>query len=131
MRLLLDTQIALWSVSRDRKLPTAARDLIAQAADEVSVSVVSLWEIAIKHARRQDRRGAMVLSGRDALREFEAAGFAILPVTAAHAIAVDDLPPHHADPFDRMLVVQAGHEPLRLLTSDKQLAAYGDRVMVV
>lgn len=66
--------------------------------------------------------------GTEAL--FAEAGHAILPVTATHAAAVDDLPPHQAYPFDRMLVAQAPSEPMRLLTRDARLAAYGALVAV-
>ena len=55
----------------------------------------------------------------------------MLPISAQHAAALDELPPHHGDPFDRMLFAQARVEPLRLVTSDGRLAAYGDAVLIV
>lgn len=130
MRLLLDTHIALWSVTGDAQLSRDAHRLIGGADDPV-VSVVAIWEIAIKHALRGKRRKQMVVSGHDATRHFIDAGFTILPVTAEHAAAGDDLPPHHGDPFDRMLVAQATCESMRLLSADRQLAAYGPTVLIV
>lgn len=130
MRFLLDTHIALWAVTEDARLSRNARRLIGDAQDPV-VSAVAIWEIAIKHALRGKRREQMVVSGRDATKEFLDAGFTILPVTAEHAAAVEDLPPHHGDPFDRMLVAQATCESLRLLTADGQLLAYGAAVVMV
>lgn len=127
--LLLDTHIALWAVSGDARLSDRARDAM-QRADALVVSVISIWEISIKHALRGSRRDEMVISGREAREQFQAAGFDILPVTAAHAAAVDDLPALHGDPFDRMLIAQALTEPLRLLTRDARLADYSELVML-
>lgn len=130
MKLLLDTHVAVWAVLNDPKLGGAARRLIDDA-DELIVSTATIWEIAIKHALLGKRRDSMVLSGHAAQDQFEAAGFTLLPITAAHAAAVDDLPPLHGDPFDRLLVAQALTEPLRLLTRDARLADYGALVTVV
>lgn len=130
MTLLLDTHVALWAVSGDPKLKPAARDAIAKA-DAVFVSAVAIWEIAIKHALRKGRHDDIVVSGRQAADLFEQAGYAILPITAAHAAAVDDLPLLHGDPFDRMLVAQALTEPMHLLTRDARLKDYGVLAVVV
>lgn len=127
MKLLLDTHVALWAISDDRKLSDAGRRAIA-AADQVLVSVVSLWEIAIKHALRKGRHDDMVVSGTEAARLFAVAGYSILPILADHATALDTLPPLHGDPFDRLLVAQALTEPMHLLTRDARLSAYGDLV---
>lgn len=130
MKLLLDTQIALWSVTGDAKLSKRAGALIADPDNELWVSVVSIWEIAIKHPLQRGSINDMPIPGRIAARHFDDTGYTILPVTAAHAAAIDDLPPLHGDPFDRMLVAQALTEPMRLLTSDKRLEAYGALVWV-
>jgi len=130
LRLLLDTHIALWAVLEHPGLSREARRLI-DGADEAVVSVAAIWEIAIKHALRDKRRDRMVLSGRDARDEFLDAGFTILPITADHAAALDDLPLRHGDPFDRLQVTQAIAENMRLLTADKQLAVYGAMVLMV
>jgi PIN domain nuclease of toxin-antitoxin system len=131
LRLLVDTHIAVWAVTTDPKLPRRARRLIEAGENTVFVSIASLWEIAIKSQLRRGRRDEMRLTAAQAAVEFEAAGFDLLPITAEHAIAVETLPRLHGDPFDRILVAQARSEPLRLLTSDAQLAAYGETVELV
>jgi len=127
MRVLLDTHVALWAVTGSARLSPLASSLVLQA-DEVFVSVASVWEIAIKHALG---RGDMPVSAAQALQAFTDAGYTILPVQAAHAARVEQLPPLHADPFDRLLVAQALSEPLTLLTRDTKVAAYSDAVTLV
>lgn len=126
MRLLLDTHILLWWLAEDPALPAAARTLIADPANAVFVSPMTLWEIAIK-----TRLGKMA-ADVDAVRaETTDGGFASLPFTADHASEVARLPDHHRDPFDRALVAQARFEPMRLITHDRALAAYGDGILLV
>ena len=131
MRLLLDTHIALWAILDDRRLPKPVKGLIEDLDNEVIVSAASVWEIAIKHALGRGRRTDMPISGPVALNYFRRAGYGLLAVSAGHAAAVADLPPLHADPFDRVLVAQALMEPLRLITRDRRLAGYGSIVQVV
>ena len=121
MRLLLDTHIALWALLDDPRLPERAREWIADESNAIHVSAASVWEISIKHALA---RGDMPLSGESALRWFRRAGYTLLDIKAEHAAAVEKLPPHHADPFDRMLVAQAQLEDLTLVTRDPALQAY-------
>lgn len=128
MRLLLDTHIALWALADDQRLGKEARDLISDPANVVHVSAASVWEIAIKHSLR---RGAVPFSGSDAMRHFSEAGYDWLPISPAHAAAVESLPPLHGDPFDRLLVAQALTEPLRLLTRDPLVAGYSDSILLV
>lgn len=127
MRILLDTHVALWAISDSPKLSAAVRRLILSPDNEIYVSAASIWEIAIKHGLN---RSNMPLSGEEAKNYFQEAGYLLLPVTADHAAAIDTLPPHHADPFDRMLVAQALLEPLRLLTHDSTLARYGGTILL-
>lgn len=122
MKLLLDTQVALWAVLDSPRLGAAARQRIAEA-EVVYVSAASIWEVAIKAGLGKIDVDPQALAGWCA-----ASGFAELPVTARHAAATARLPPHHRDPFDRLLVAQALEEPLRLLTADRQLAAYSELV---
>ena len=131
MRLLLDTQILLWTLVAAPKLPLAARGLIADPQHEKVVSSVSIFEIAVKFARNRGRPDDMPISGREALRLCAAAETTWLALLPEHAAKVDELPPHHRDPFDRLLVAQALQEPLRLVTADRELAAYSDTVIVV
>jgi PIN domain nuclease of toxin-antitoxin system len=128
VRLLLDTHIALWAVTDSPRLPAAARTLLLAPRNGLFVSAASVWEISIKHRVAPTK---MPVSGREARRLFERANYFFVPITAEHAAAVDDLPALHADPFDRILVSQAIHEPLRLLTVDGILADYSDTVIVV
>lgn len=127
MRFLLDTQIALWAIQRSPKLGDKAAGTILRPENQLFVSAVSLWEIAIKH-QLPARRDPVPISARRAQSLFEQAGYGILPVTASHATVVDDLPPHHGDPFDRLIVAQAFTEPMRLLTRDARLKEYGELV---
>ena len=131
MRLLLDTHVAIWSISGNPILSRLARQLIADPSSEVIVSAVTIWEIAIKFRLRARVVNPILLSGADAMHEFRDAGFTLLPVSPEHAAAVDLLPLHHGDPFDRLLVAQAQDERLQLLTHDAKLTAYGDTVLVV
>lgn len=128
MRLLLDTHIAIWALTDDPQLSATARGLIGDADNQVFISAVSIWEIAIKHALQ---RFGVPFSGNDALGFFADAGYEWLDVTPAHAAATETLPPLHADPFDRLLVAQAIIEPLRLLTHDAALAPYSDTILLV
>ncbi len=125
MRLLLDTHVALWALVDDPRLNAQVRQRIASADTQVWISAASVWEIAIKHGLG---RGDMPISARQALAYFDAAGYALLPITAEHTAATAELPALHADPFDRLLVAQALHEPLRLVTHDKQVARYSDAI---
>ena len=125
MRLLLDTQVFLWSVTDDRKLTKAARKLILDA-DDVFVSSASIWEASIKAGL-----GKLDVDVNQLVSEIEASGFSELPVRAVHAAMVRDLPDIHRDPFDRLLVAQALSEPLRLVTSDGHLSRYTDLVVTV
>ena len=131
MNLLLDTHVALWAVTGHKRLSVRARALIVDPVNSISVSVVSLWEIAIKHALGRQSETAIALSAREAAEAFALAGYSILSVSPSHALAVEDLPAHHTDPFDRLLVAQALSEPMRLLTHDAQVARYSDTIILV
>ena len=131
MRLLLDTHVALWAASDDAKLSRAARVMIGDPENTISVSIISLWEIAIKQALRGRRvvKDPIPLTLADAIEAFNESGFDVLDMTPDHVQALADLPLHHGDPFDRMLVAQARAESLSLLTSDRKLPAYGAGVI--
>jgi PIN domain nuclease of toxin-antitoxin system len=116
VRLLLDTHTFVWWDNDE--LPRGVRDRI-RSAEAVYVSAVSAWEIAIKAALgKMTARAALA----DALAEY---GFDALPITVRHADAVRTLPPHHRDPFDRLLVAQARIEDLTLVSRDPAFRAYG------
>ena len=118
MRLLLDTHVFLWWLADDQRLDAERRGAIADPDSLVHVSAVTIWEVAIKEAH-----GRIEVDG-DLVEEIERGGFLELPVSAAHAAAGGRLPPHHGDPFDRMLVAQAREEGLTLVSRDRILAAY-------
>jgi PIN domain nuclease of toxin-antitoxin system len=125
VRLLLDTQVYLWFLADSPKLSRKARTRIADA-DEVFVSAASIWEASIKIAI-----GKLDAVSDDLATAIEASGFVELPILARHAALVSTLPPHHTDSFDRLLVAQAIHEPMHLLSADTQLKRYSDLVEVV
>ncbi|MBS0638595.1 MAG: type II toxin-antitoxin system VapC family toxin [Acetobacteraceae bacterium] len=131
MRLLLDTHVALWAVTDHPRLSGKARRLIEDQDNSIVISAVTIWEIAIKHALARGGPNDMPISGREALDYFAAAGFELLPISPLDAAAVEELPPIHADPFDRMLVAQALNVPLRLLTANPRVMRYSDTVIGV
>lgn len=117
-RVLVDTHALLWWLADDRSLSARARELIGDPATEALVSVVSLWEIAIK-------RGLGKLRVPETLPEtITAEGFEWLPVEAAHAWDVGSLTAHHRDPFDRLLIAQAIGESIPIITADPHFAPY-------
>lgn len=124
LRILLDTHLLLWALGTPSKIPPRARNVIAGA--DVFVSAASVWEISIKASL-----GKLSADPHEIRAALEPAGFVELPVTGEHAARVTDLPRHHRDPFDRLLIAQALTEPMRLLTNDAALTAYGDIVSVV
>ena len=117
MRLLLDSHVVLWWLDDNEALGSTCRDAI-QDAHEVFVSVATPWELGIKQAL-----GKLQLPGpiTDAAIN---SGFRHLPIAMEHAELAPTLPPHHRDPFDRMLVAQAKLEALTLVTADSALDAY-------
>jgi PIN domain nuclease of toxin-antitoxin system len=118
-RLLVDTHALLWWLIDDAGLSQAAREALSDPANDVLVSTASVWEIAIKRALGK-------LGAPDDLPEhIEAQGFGWLPVQAEHAWRVGDLPTHHRDPFDRLLVAQALVEQIPIVSADARFAAYG------
>lgn len=130
MRLLLDTHIALWAVYETERLSKQARSLIADTQNEIFVSVVSLWEIAIKHALKKKGPSAMPMSATQArVHFFERAKYSALNLTADHCCALEGMRRLTTDPFDRLLVAQARFEPMHLLTHDSELSIYGEGVI--
>ena len=128
MKLLLDTHVLLWAAGTPRRLPRAARALLEDEANELVFSAASLWEVAIKQQLgREDFRADARLLRRGLLDN----GYTELPVTSAHAVALDLLPPLHKDPFDRMLIAQALVEGIMLLTADANLARYPGPIQAI
>ena len=122
MRLLLDTHVLLWWLGDDPKLSVSVRSAIAAEEAEIYLSVASLWEIAIKRFQ-----GKLEVEGiEEAITE---GSLKELPICAAHAWAAGGLPPHHRDPFDRMLVAQAQLEGLTIVSRDPRINRYDVHVL--
>jgi PIN domain nuclease of toxin-antitoxin system len=118
-QLLLDTHVFLWWLADSPKLKREARSAIAEASALVHVSAVSIWEIAIKA-----RLGKVDTGTKHLDREIAANGFSELKISAEHAQAAGNLPLHHDDPFDRMLIAQGQLEGLTIVTHDEAFSAY-------
>ncbi|WP_457637346.1 type II toxin-antitoxin system VapC family toxin [Oceanithermus sp.] len=121
-RLLLDTHAFLWWIADDPHLSPAAREAIADGANEVYLSAVSVWELVIKMSLGrlelpEDTESFLA-------RQLQQNGFRPLAMTLPHALAVRRLPSLHKDPFDRMLVAQARHEGLELVSGDEAVRRY-------
>lgn len=123
MRLLLDTNALLWAMANAPRIDPV-RDMLLADENEVFVSTVSWWEIAIK--TRIGKLAASVPELRATARE---SGFAELPLLGSHAALLATLPRHHNDPFDHMIVAQAMAEPMRLITGDGVLSRYTPLVL--
>lgn len=118
MNLLLDTHVLLWWLEDNPTLSRAPRAALSDGNNAVFVSAASAWEIAIKKTLGK-------LVAPDNLEAaLQANAFQELPIGIVHALAAGALPGHHSDPFDRMLVAQALHENLTLVTRDKNIAQY-------
>jgi PIN domain nuclease of toxin-antitoxin system len=122
VNLLLDTHALIWFVAGDRRLGRAARAAMEQEQARLLVSAASVWEMAIKAAR-----GRLVLPYPVAryLADRIEEGYAVLRVDGSHAAAVEHLPCHHRDPFDRLLIAQALSERLPVITRDRVFKKYG------
>lgn len=121
MRCLLDTHVLLWALADDASLTPAQRAAIETG--QLYVSAASVWEIGIKSAL-----GKLKVP-QDIFDVALGAGCRALPITWTHAQAAAALPPHHADPFDRMLIAQSGCEDLVLLSSDRAFRQYSVEVV--
>lgn len=127
MKLLLDTHVLLWALGDVANLAPRAAAALRDPANDVIASAASFWEIAIKASL-----GKLELPGPPAdwlLPAVERTGFETLAVEPAHALAAGALPPHHRDPFDRMLIAQAALEDLTFVSRDARLGAYGITIL--
>jgi PIN domain nuclease of toxin-antitoxin system len=119
MRLLLDTNVLVWWRDGSPRLSSRVGDQISSPDNIISVSIISLWEIAIKRALGKLRFAEdfeEVMAGEQ---------FDPMPVTYAHLRILGDLPQHHRDPFDRLLIAQSLAERVPIVTNDRAFAAYG------
>lgn len=128
MRILLDTDVLLWALIEPKRLPRDARDKIEDGRNDVFFSAASIWEIAIKSKIK--RRGLRFTADQIAAAAIKT-GFTELPIHAGASARVATLPPHHRNPFDRLLIAQALEEPAHFFTADTTLAVYGSIVTVI
>lgn len=122
MKYLVDTSVLIHSLISQPKLNHRALELLADNSSELYLSAVSSWEITVKV-----RAARLVLPERPAefvARAMQIMSLRALDITHLHALAVDALPNHHGDPFDRMLIAQALSEQMTLLTTDRTLKEY-------
>ncbi|CAN5532991.1 type II toxin-antitoxin system VapC family toxin [soil metagenome] len=122
MRALLDTHVFLWWITDDERLSGRVREIISDGRNELFFSAASGWEIAIKV-----RLGRLEIPGnleRFVVDQVSRNAFQVLPIYLGHALHVHELPDHHRDPFDRILVSQAILEEMSLLSADSEIPRY-------
>jgi PIN domain nuclease of toxin-antitoxin system len=122
MKYLLDTVVWLWSVGSSEKIGRTGLDILGRGEEEIYFSAASSWEIAIK-----TRLGKFELPdepNRYVPTRLAEQGIRPLSITQSHSLKVYHLPPHHNDPFDRLIIAQAIAEEMAILTSDRAFAKY-------
>lgn len=124
MRLLLDTHILLWTAGNPDRLSRAVRNILTDSTNQLYFSVASVWEIAIKV-----NAGRLVFPLEEMDVTLAAQRLTLLDITLPHALAAAALPPHHNDPFDRMLIAQARMEALLLVTADAMIPTYAVKTL--
>lgn len=122
MRLLLDTHCWLWFFLASRRLNEQATQLLSESDHEIFLSVASVWEMVIKHGT--GKLSLPLPPGEYIPSRLKLLGHSDLPILRQHVLQLENLPPHHKDPFDRLLVAQAQVEDLHLVTADEQLKEY-------
>jgi PIN domain nuclease of toxin-antitoxin system len=122
LKLLLDSHTVYWAVYEPERLPMRAADSIADATNELFVSLATLWELSNKAAL-----GRLALAGTSVetmIARIRNLGVTVLQITEPDVVAASSLPPHHLDPFDRMLVAQAQANSLVIVTTDPDIPKY-------
>ena len=133
MEILADTHILIWYLTGDERLSANARSLIDDKSNSIYYSIVSLWEIAIKHGRKPDKLTISALEFADCCR---IQGFNEYALKKQHVFAVDSLyrhedAPQHKDPFDRLLICQAKTDNLMFITHDDLLPYYNEPCIII
>lgn len=122
MRLLLDTHTFIWLDASPDQLSTEAQHILHDPHNDLLLSLVSVWEVQIKaQLGRLDIRGELAGIIQE---QQEINGIELLPITLPHVLALSELPPHHRDPFDRLLISQARVEDIILVTRDENISKY-------
>lgn len=122
-RILLDTHTLIWWLSGDQQLGPISRGYIEDADNTIYVSAATTWEMSIK------RQLGKLKTPKDIDSILENEGFSKLPISIFHSEQAGDLPLHHKDPFDRMLIAQAQAEGLQIITKDEHFPAYGVKIL--
>lgn len=122
-KIILDTHVFIWWLDDDPKLGPKASELIEDENNQVCVSVASVWEISIK--RKAEKLNFEYDIGKIIVEQ----GFTLLDISAFHAELAGNLPEHHKDPFDRMIIAQAQAEGMEIMTKDRQFPAYNTRLI--
>ena len=127
MKLLLDTHIFIWWADQPERLSQAALSALEDEANELLLSVASVWEMQIKI---QLGKLKLSLPLKDLIKnQQETNNLTVSPVALTHVLALDALPFHHKDPFDRLLIAQSIEEDLTLVTADSQFSAYSVKLL--
>jgi PIN domain nuclease of toxin-antitoxin system len=127
MKVLVDTHTFLWDLLSDHRSSRLAKQILKSDEYELYFSLVSLWEFAIKiKTGKLNALGSSVAYLRD---EMENYSMQLLPIRYQHILALESLPAHHSDPFDRLLIAQAITESIPILTHDAAFAAYPVKVL--
>ncbi len=122
MKILLDTHIFLWWITDDPRLSVRAKEIITDLHNELYLSAASGWEIAIKSTLGRitlPRKADLFIAEQMSINSILS-----LPIEMSHALHVHNLPPHHQDPFDRIIIAQAQLEKMPVLTADPQFKKY-------
>ncbi len=126
MQLLLDTHILIWFLEGNNLLSKSRRQIIANSQNDIFISIASLWEIAIKISI-----GKLILAKplTDVIKQIGLENIEILAISPEHTLQVSNLPFHHRDPFDRIIVAQAQVENLAMMTDDIEFGNYGVKLL--
>jgi PIN domain nuclease of toxin-antitoxin system len=127
MRAILDSHVFLWAITDDERLTQAHRDIFLDDEAELYLSIASLWEILIKCGI--GKLGLPKPAAKYLSKQLEKNRIGVLGIQLHHLARLEDLPPLHRDPFDRMIAAQAIAEKMPVLTVDEQLSAYGVQVI--
>ena len=133
MKILCDTHIIIWYLTGDNRLSQKARELIDDESNEIFYSLVSVWEVAIKHGRKPEK---LTLSSQDFVSFCNEQNFMEYPLHQNHIFTVDTLTrpanvPEHHDPFDRLLVSQAKADGLTFMTHDSLISFYNETCVLM
>ena len=124
MKFLLDTHALLWWLADDSQLGRQARELVEDPGNDVLVSMVSLWEIAVK-----TRIGKLQADIKEITDAVQQEGFTLLDIGVTHLLTLAGLPMHHRDPFDHLLIAQAITEDATFISEDRNTARYPVRMV--